>query len=148
MKEQIDARDRLILELLQQDCSQTSRQIAKRLNVPITTAHNRIVRLETKGVITGYRANVDWKKLGFDITALINITVNYTGKDYSQEDTARRIRGLPGVESVAIVTGTTDMVAKVRKKNTDDLNNFLINHLRKIPGIDKTTTFVVLKEFG
>lgn len=143
----LDEKDILILDILRNDASKTKKQIAKKLNLPLTTVHNRISKLEKEGVISGYRAIVDSKKLGLDVSAFINISVSYGSWDYSQTETAKKIRSLEGVESVAIVAGGTDMVAKVRKKNTDALNDFVVNHLRKIPGIDKTTTMIILSEF-
>lgn len=141
-----DHKDEAILQLLQTDSSRTKKQISKSTGLPLTTVHNRIARLERMGVITGYRARVDASRLGYDVCAFIHITVDYKTPNYSQEQTARRIRSLPGVESVAIVTGASDIIAKVRARKTEDLNHFLLNHLRKLPGIDKTTTIVVLQE--
>lgn len=146
MKFKLDDKDSAILELLQKDSSKTKKQLARRLGLPLTTVHNRIARLQAQGVIIGYRARVDQKKLGYDVSAFIHITVDYKTPNYSQEQTARRIRLLPGVESVAIVAGASDIIAKVRCRATADLNDFLLHHLRKMPGIDKTTTIVVLQE--
>ena len=147
MEARIDEKDAAILGLLEQDSSKSKKWIAKRLGIPLTTVHNRVAKLEKAGVITGYRAKIDKKKIGYDIGAYVSIGVEYITKDYSQEETARKIMLLEGVESVAIVAGTTDIIAKVRAKNSEDLNDFLLKHLRKIPGIDKTTTTVMLKEF-
>jgi len=147
-KLKIDGKDLEILALLEADCSRTKKQIAKKLAVPLTTVHNRIAKLENSGVIAGYKARIDKRKLGFGVGAIVSITVNYITKDYSQEQTASKIMQLDGVEFVAIVTGTTDLIAKVTARDTDGLNSFLTHQLRKIPGIDKTTTLVVLKEYG
>ena len=143
----LDEKDLLILDILRADASKTKKWIAKKLNLPLTTVHNRVMKLEKEGVIMGYRAVVDSKRLGLDVSAFISITVNYGSWDYSQTETAKKIRGLEGVESVAIVAGGTDIVAKVRKKNTAELNDFVVNRLRKIPGISQTTTMVILSEF-
>ena len=143
----IDGKDSEILALLQKDSSLAKKRIARKLGMPLTTVHNRILKMEKNGIVKGYHASVDWKKLGFGLAAIIGITVKYESRDYSQGDTAKRIKALPGVEWVGIMAGTTDIMAKVRKKDSDDLNDFLINHLRKVQGVDKTTTFVVLREF-
>lgn len=142
-----DSKDLQILNLLIADSSVTKKKIAKTLNLPLTTVHNRISKMQKNGTITGFAAKPDYKKLGYSISAFINITINYSNKAYSQEETAKKISKLEGVDSVCIVAGNYDLIAKVRKKDTDDLNNFIINHLRKIPGIDKTTTVVILKEY-
>lgn len=143
----LDGKDEEILELLRTDASMPKKKIARRLALPLTTVHNRIMKMRKEGVITGYTVLCDWKKLGYGITAFISVSVDYGVKDFSQGDAARRIRALPGVEYAAIVTGTTDIMVKVREKDTDALNRFLLERLRKVPGIDKTTTLVVLKEF-
>ncbi|VVB56806.1 putative HTH-type transcriptional regulator [uncultured archaeon] len=143
----LDEKDIQILDILRTDASKTKKQIAKRLNLPLTTVHNRIRKMERAGVITGYKAAIDAKRLGLDVSAYISISVQYAGWDYSQTDTAKKIRSLEGVESVAIVAGGTDIVAKVRKKNTQELNDFVVNRLRKIPGVNQTTTMVILSEF-
>jgi len=143
----LDEKDNQILSLLLKDSSTSKKQISKLLNLPLTTVHNRISKMEKEKIIQGYTAKPDYKKLGYSISAFINITINYSTKGYSQEETAKKISNLSGVESVCIVAGTYDLMAKVRKKDTDDLNDFILNHLRKIPGIDKTTTVVILKEY-
>ena len=143
----IDEKDLEILRELERDCSQTKKKIARKLGLPLTTVHNRVAKLEKEKIISSYRAKIDYRKLGFGISAFVQIIVDYPSKDYSQEDAARKIRALPGVEAAAIVAGGTDIIAKVRAKDTDGLNDFLLKHLRKIAGVDKTTTLVVLKEF-
>jgi DNA-binding Lrp family transcriptional regulator len=143
----LDQKDLEIIGLLSNDGAMPKKKIAKSLNMPLTTVHNRISKMEKNGTIKGYAAIPDYKKMGYSISAFINMTINYSTKGYSQEDTAKKISSLEGVESVCIVAGNSDIVAKVRKKDTDELNSFILNHLRKIPGIDKTTTVVILKEY-
>src|SRR3989338_610799 len=144
----LDGKDIAILELLQKDSSKSMKWIAKKLALPLTTVHNRIAKLERDGIISGYNARLDYKKLGYDVSAYVQLTVDYATRDFSQVDAAKKIRALHGVDSVCIVAGTTDIIVKVRAKDTDGLNDFLLNHLRKIEGIDKTTSIVVLKEFA
>ncbi len=148
METSTDAKDNEILSLLLKDSSLTKKQIARKLSLPLTTVHNRIKKMEQAGVIRGYHASADWKKLGFDLCAIVSITVKYETKAYSQDETAKTIRALSGVEWVGIVAGTTDIIAKVRKKDSEDLNDFLLNRLRKVAGVDTTTTIVVLKEYA
>jgi Lrp/AsnC family transcriptional regulator for asnA, asnC and gidA len=69
-----------------------------------------------------------------------------SGIKVMQEDVAKEIKALPGVESVELLTGGTDILAKVRVKDVDELNNFIIRQLRKIEGVDKTQTMVVLSK--
>ena len=117
--------------------------------IPITTIHNRIKKLEKEGIITGYTLKLDYKKIGRPIKAYMLLTVTYTlpdGKKLRQEDIAKTIKRLEEVEEVNIMTGITDILIKVRMKDIDQLNTFVIDKLRNIEGIDKTQTMLVLSE--
>lgn len=146
MKNIIDEKDISILDILRKDSSISKKSIAKRLNLPLTTVHNRIQKLKKQKIIKSCRADVDWKKLGYNIFAYVHIEIKYGEKNYSQMDTAKKIKSLSLVDEVCIVAGSTDLVVKLRSKTTEDLNNFIINKLRKIEGVDKTRTFVILEQ--
>jgi DNA-binding Lrp family transcriptional regulator len=64
-----------------------------------------------------------------------------------QEDVARKIKSLPEVEEVNVVTGGTDIVLRVRTTDVKALNDFIIDKLRMIKGVDKTQTMVILSEY-
>ncbi|MFH0971984.1 MAG: Lrp/AsnC family transcriptional regulator [Candidatus Micrarchaeota archaeon] len=145
---ELDERDFEILTELEGDASKTRKQIAKKLQLPLTTVHNRIGKMEKSGVIRGYSAIVDKKKIGKGVGAFVDVTVNYISPDFSQQDIARRIMGMPEVEEVAIVTGGKDLQIKVHVSSTDELNEFITRKLRSIKGIDKTSTSVILQEIG
>lgn len=116
----------------------------------MTTVHNRIKRLEKLGVIKGYTVDIDHKKLGKDITAIILMTVSYVlpdGRKVSQIELAKEVRRNPAVEDVCIVTGGSDIVLTVRVDNVEQLNDFIIKYLRGIDGVDKTQTMIVLSSF-
>lgn len=153
MIEQLDEKDKQILELLQSNSKLTSNQISKKTGLPITTVHNRIKKLEKNGTIKKYSLELNKEKLGLNITAHIFVSINYlheakySKKKFSQEDIAKRIRSLIEVDSVSIVTGETDIIIKLSTKNIDSLNEFIIKKLRNIDGIDKTRTAVILKEY-
>lgn len=143
----IDEKDLLVLEELKQNAKRTTSQISKRVNLPITTVHNRIKKLEKLGIITRYTVELDYKKLDKPIAAYVMVQVIYmlpSGIKVMQEDVAKEIKGLPGVELVELLTGGTDILVKVRVKDVDELNDFIIRKLRKIEGVDKVQTSVVL----
>jgi Lrp/AsnC family leucine-responsive transcriptional regulator len=143
----IDDKDLKILDSLRSNSKMTTQQISRKLMIPVTTVHNRIKKMERLGVITGYTAKVDYRKLGKDILAYVLIKVYYkgpSGKKISQEDIAREISGNPSIEEVHILAGESDIIAKVRVRSIDDLNSVIIRQLRHMEGIDKTHTMVVL----
>lgn len=144
---ELDAKDLKILELLRHDAKMTFQQISRKTQIPVTTVHNRIKRMEASGVIKGYTVQLDHKKLGKNITAFVLITVTYLlpgGRKISQLDLARAIMALPAVEETHIVTGGTDIITKVRVKDMDELNKFVIDDLRRLDGVENTQTIIVL----
>ena len=143
----LDQTDFKILDCLTSDAKQPTRQIAKKLNIPITTVHNRIKKLEQEKIITKYIPVLDYKKLGKYAYALVLIKTKYDmieGKNKNQEDVAREIKIFPGVEEVCSVTGIIDLIVRVRQDSIEELNNFLINKLRKISGVAETQNMIVL----
>jgi DNA-binding Lrp family transcriptional regulator len=74
---ELDKKDLQILELLKRDSKLTTSKIAKKTLIPTTTIHNRIKKLEKSGIIKNYTLNLDWKKLGKNITAFILVSVIY-----------------------------------------------------------------------
>ena len=145
----LDEKDLQVLEELKENAKRTTSQISKRINIPITTVHNRIKKLEKLGIIKRYTVEVDYKKLDKPMTAYVMVQVIYmlpSGVKVMQEDVAKEIKSMPEVESVELLTGTTDILVKVRVKDVDELNEFIIRKLRKIEGVDKVQTSVVLSK--
>ncbi len=146
----MDYKDRELMELLCSDGKLTVLQLAKKTGIPPTTVHNRIKRMENEGIIRGYTAIIDRAKTGLPISAFILITISYehaTAHKLFQQGIAETIRKMPGVDHSSIVTGATDILIKVNLESLNALNEFLIEKLRNVNGIDKTQTLVILKEF-
>jgi len=144
----IDETDRQIIDILKENAKLSTRKIAKRLNIPITTIHNRIKRLEKGEVIKRYTVVLDYKKLGLPISAYIMIQTQYPHAGdlkKNQETMAEKIKKFQEIEEVANVTGAVDTLAKVRIASIDELNDFIIKKLRYIEVVDKTQTMIVLK---
>ena len=145
----LDEKDLRVLDELKANAKRTTSQISKRTGLPITTVHNRIKKLEKLGIIKRYTVELDYKKLDKPITTYVMVQVIYmlpSGIKVMQEDVAKEIKGLAGVESVELLTGGTDILVKVRVKDVDELNDFIIKQLRKVEGVDKTQTMVVLSK--
>lgn len=145
----MDKKDKLILDLITENCRLTTQQMSKKLHIPITTIHNRIKKLEEEGVIKGYKAILNNKKIGKPIAAYVLIMVDYKmlkEMKISQHELAKRLRNNEFVEEAAITTGRNDIIIKVRVSDIDQLDNFVTQYLRNINGIDKTETMVILNE--
>ena len=102
----IDETDLKILEILKENAKMTTSKISKRIRIPITTIHNRIKKLQNEEVIKNYTIKLDHKKLGKPIYAIILINTKYDlieGRDKNQEDVAKEIKKLDGIEEVCSV---------------------------------------------
>ncbi|OGX30755.1 MAG: hypothetical protein A2787_00165 [Omnitrophica WOR_2 bacterium RIFCSPHIGHO2_01_FULL_48_9] len=140
-----------ILNILRQNAKLSTREISQQVKIPITTVHNRIKKMEGEGVIKGYTAIVDHKKLGKNIQAIIDISVNYmgpAGRTISQQKLAEQLYQMTQVENCYITTGKSDISIQVIAKDVEELNDFVINKLRNIPGVENTTTSIVLMDLS
>jgi len=135
----LDETDVKILKGLTSDARLSSRQISKNSGVSIGTVLSRIKRMEKEGVIGGYSAIVDHEKLGYQLTALIEITVS-KGRLLEMENEIAR---MPNVCCVYDVTGLTDAYVIAKFKGREELSAFA-KRLLALPFVERTNTHVVL----
>lgn len=135
----LDERDIEILKTLIADARLSSRQIAKQCGISIGTALSRIKRMEDEGVVKGYTALLDQEKLGYELTAVTEITVS-KGRLLEME---KEIARIPNVCCVYDLTGLADAVIIAKFKNREDLSKFT-KHLLSLPYVERTNTHVVL----
>lgn len=145
----MDEKDKKILDILLYNSRLSNKEISRKTLIPITTIYNRRKRLEKTGIIKKYTLDLDLRKLGKMISAYILISVDYKELKLSkktQERLGEEIRKSPYVKFVSLLAGETDLLVRVDVEDVDKLNNFVLNKLRTIPGVDKTVTMVVLKD--
>lgn len=148
MTVKIDAVDQKIIEILKTDAKCSNREIAKRVKLPVTTVFNRIRRLEKNGVIQGYAAVLDYKKLGMKLTAysLVHYDIAVWGKETTRDELKDQLMELPNIEEIKYIIGQYDILLKFRVQDMDDFNNILFDRLRRITGIGRTETFIVIED--
>jgi len=135
----LDETDVKIMKALTADARLSSRQIAKQCNISIGTVLSRIKKMESEGIIRGYTALLDQEKLGYELTAVTEITVS-KGRLLEMENEIARI---PNVCCVYDLTGLADAVIIAKFKNREDLSKFT-KHLLSLPYVERTNTHVVL----
>ncbi len=149
MEYKLDEKDEKIIQILKEHSDYTTRQIAQKLLLPITTIHNRIKKLKKEKIIKKFTIELDNKKIAKLFSAIILVSVDYEALRELKKDQhklAKEISYLKDVESVDIVTGGTDIVVKVRLKDVEEYDNFLLKKFQNIPGVDKTQSLVVIHE--
>ena len=128
-----------ILRKLLSDARLSYRKIAEEIGVSPPTVLSRVEKLESDNIIKFYSAVIDHEKLGYDLTAIIEVTA-VKGKITEVE---RHIARLSNVCAVYDITGLTDMVIIAKFKNRKDLSNFVKRDL-SMPYVERTNTHVVL----
>jgi DNA-binding Lrp family transcriptional regulator len=144
----LDDKDRAILTELQKDARRSTKAIAKDLNIPRATVHERIKRMMDKGIIKGFTVVPDYTQLGEPVTAFILISF-LPNNDVSQRELATKIAALDGVQEVHLISGEHDILIKVRGRSMEGIGSLVIDKLRMIPGVGKTLTvasFASIKE--
>jgi Lrp/AsnC family leucine-responsive transcriptional regulator len=139
----LDGINRRILELLQADSSITNQDLASRIGLAPATTLERVKKLEAAGVIRQYVALVDEKKVEKHIKAFIFVTM----KEHSSQVMTTfnsRINSLPEVMECHRLAGEKDYLLKVICDNIEDFEEFTRERLTTIPGIDKTSSTIVL----
>lgn len=134
--------DRRIITLLTADARLSARAIARELGMSPGTITERIDRLETAGIITGYHASVDVAALGFPVRAIVGVRVG-RGADVL----AAVIDGLMAVrnvQTVKLVTGEWDLLVEIVVQDNVQLREVLIGTIAALPGVTATATMINL----
>src|SRR5919204_6242787 len=135
----MDETDVKILKWLLHDARMSYRKGAEEVGVSPPTVLARVDKLEKEGVIKSYSAMLDNEKLGYDLTAVIDITAT-KGKIVDLE---RQIAKFPNVCAVYDITGLTDMMVVAKFKNRKELSNFVKKDLSLLY-VERTNTHVML----
>ena len=135
----MDKIDENILKNLLVDAILSARQLSLKLGLSTVTVLSRIKKLEKEKIIKGYTSILNHEKLGYDLTAVIEIIAK-KDKLVQVED---ELSGIENVCSVYDVTGNTDTLIIAKFKGREDLSKFIKN-LSSISSVESTITHVVL----
>jgi Lrp/AsnC family transcriptional regulator for asnA, asnC and gidA len=135
----MDELDKKIISELNKDSRLSFRELSKNLNIAVGTISHRIKKMEEDGIIKGYIPVVEPSKAGYDLIAVINVTI----KRGKLQDVASLLDKFNNIVSIYNVTGNYDAVIIARFKNRGQLNNF-VKELQTFENVDKTNTSLVL----
>ena len=131
----MDDIDKKIVALLQKNARMPLKNLAEHVFLSSPAVSARIERLEKEGIISGYEAKINKQKLGFMITAFINLEVEPVQK----AEFYPFVRQCPNVLECNCVTGNYSMLLKVAFKNTEELDGFI----GRLQEFGKTNTQIV-----
>ncbi|WP_174202352.1 Lrp/AsnC family transcriptional regulator [Pseudothauera hydrothermalis] len=142
---QLDRYDRQILELLQQDGRISNQDLAERVALSPSSCLRRVRALEESGLITGYRALLDAKKLGLTLMALIHISMDrHTPERFDRFEA--EVAAIAEVLECLLITGQdADYQLKVVVADMDAYQELLLQRITRIPGVTGVHSSFVLR---
>ena len=137
----LDAIDRQLLQLLQADDRVSLGELGKAVGLAPSSVNERIKRLTEQGAITGFHARVAPEAVGLDLLAYM--FVGWADPE-TEAPFLKRITREPAVLECHHVTGAWNYLMKVRLRNTGQLERFLADVIKTVPGVQRTETLIVL----
>lgn len=145
MSKTLDNKDRLLLTHLQPTARLTNAELARRVNLSPPGVQKRLRKLEKSGIIESYVTLVDREAVGFDMLCFVQVTLQRHEPE-AVHRFRRIVQTLPEVMECHHITGEYDYLLKVIVRNRKHLEQFLVETLTPIPGMDKLRTSLVLSE--
>lgn len=142
---QLDRYDRLILQTIQQHGRMSNQELAELINLSPSPCLRRVKQLEESGLISGYVALLDARKLGLTLVSFIQISMDkHTPERFNHFES--KIAECAEVLECHLVTGqSADYLLKIIVKDMDDFQHFLLTKLTPIEGVSGVHSSFVLK---
>ena len=138
----MDSVDRSILGCLSENARQSATEISHKVHLSIAAVIERIRKLERQGVIRQYTIVTDQHKMGNDVSALMEVTLEHP-KYY--EEFAKAMENTPSVAACYYLTGDFDFLIQIYTRSSETLEQ-LHRVIKSVPGVSSTKTYFVLKE--
>ncbi|PXY00843.1 AsnC family transcriptional regulator [Marinifilum breve] len=141
--ENLDRTDRKILELLQQDCRITIKELAEKLHLSNTPVYERVKKLERSGIIKNYVAMLDPEKIDRSMTVFISILLTKHTRDVVDKFQEEAL-ALPEVMEFYYTSGNFDAMLKIMVKDMNEFQYFIQEKLSKFEFLTRfNSTFVI-----
>ncbi|TQM84817.1 AsnC family transcriptional regulator [Saccharothrix saharensis] len=135
----LEPTDRAILRELAADGRCSFTDLAERVGLSVSAVHQRVRRLEQRGVVRGYAARLDGDEIGLPLTAFISLTpIDPAAPD----DYPKRLEHLPQIEACYSVAGDASYVLRVRVASPHGLEE-LLRQIREVANVSTRTTVVL-----
>ena len=139
----LDPTDIRILEAIQTNGRLSNVDLANRIGLSPSACLRRVQALESEGYVRGYSAQLNPKKVGLGVTAIVMVTIAQDNED-QMEAFRRRMIALPEVLFCLAVTGVADYILRVVAPDLEAFERFVVRDLLKTPGVkDVRSHFVI-----
>lgn len=141
----LDAADRSILRLLQEDAFLTTKEIAQRVNMSVTPVFERIKRLEREGYVLRYAALLDRHKVQLPLLVFCDVSLREHNRNYLLRF-EQEVTELPEVIECHHIAGAFDYLLKVVARDMDDYQRFVKEKLAALENIGRVQSHFVMSE--
>jgi Lrp/AsnC family transcriptional regulator, leucine-responsive regulatory protein len=141
VSQELDPKDRAILELVQRDAKLQQAEIAKRVGLSAAAVNERLRKLDHAGVIRHYAAVVDAQAVGATITAFVEVFIE---QPRFEREFLERVLALDEVQECHHITGEFSLLLKVRVRDMGELRDLLLHQFNSMEGVRQTRTIMVL----
>ena len=145
MSIKLDAIDKEILSLLEQNARISNAELADKVNLSPTPCLRRMRNLEKSGVIRAYSAVLDEKALGLQASALLFVNLEKNTKENAEQFEAA-LKLLPEVMECFVVAGRHDYVLRIVTRDLDDYERFIKERLAVLDKIANLESIIILKQ--
>ena len=140
-----DEIDRKLLLLLQQDAKQTTKELSHKLNLSATAVYERVRKLENTGIIKGYVAVLDKRKIDKDFLVLCHVKLVQHKKEFILHF-EKEVMNLQEVTECFHVSGDFDYILKICVQDMADYRNFMLTKLTSLKHIASTHSSFMITE--
>jgi len=140
---ELDLTDRKILAELQADGRISNTDLSRKIGLSESPCLRRVRNLEAEGLIAGYTALLDHRRLGLEIVAYVQVNLDQR----SEADThafVKAVKKAPWIVECVAISGTHDYLLKVVAKNIDHFGELTMKKLLRFPGVIDVTSNLVL----
>lgn len=141
----LDAIDQRILCRLQENGQISNQTLAEQVALSASACLRRVRALEEKGVIKGYRAVLDAAQLGFELEAIVHVSLDQSLTDW-HEKFLTRIAVFDEITEASIVTGASNYILNIRTRNLAAFSRFVEDKLSKVPGVRDLCSHIVMRK--
>ncbi|MGE8426222.1 MAG: Lrp/AsnC family transcriptional regulator [Sphingobacterium sp.] len=140
-----DEIDRKLLRFLQEDAKQTTKELSYKLSLSVTAVYERVRKLENTGIIAGYVAILDKKKIAKDFLVLCHVKLTQHKKEYILQF-EKEVMKLQEVTECFHVSGDYDYILKICVRDMADYRSFMLTKLTSLQHIASTHSSFMITE--
>jgi Lrp/AsnC family transcriptional regulator, leucine-responsive regulatory protein len=142
---ELDAIDRSILDVLQDDARISNVELSEKVNLSPSPCLRRVRRLESEGTIRSYVTLLDPAEVGLPVSVFVQVSLERQVDD-ALENFERAIVARPEVMECYLMTGDSDYLLRVVTPDLESFQRFLLDHLTRIPGVASIKSSFALKQ--